>query len=301
MSINLGTISASAVKQFDTEVKQAYQAKACVLAGSYRPRMGFVGDQYNFRRMEAGIARLRTMRQANVTPMDVGYSLVACSLADWDASEYTDIFNQTEVNFSERQELAECIAGAMVRRRDQIIFDAIIAGTYAGAQTIAQTIGGAAAANCNMNVLKLLALKNFMDIGNVPAEDRYLLMHASVARGLLTDPLYINRDYNNAGTGQLDNGTPKGYLGFKFIIIGDYVEGGIPLSTANRYAYAWHKSALGAVFADVQETEVNYIPEKKSWLASGNLRMGSVLVEPVTGCIRVDCLQTKNYDGTLTL
>lgn len=301
MSVNLGVASATQVKQFDTEVKQAFQAMTSVLDGSFRPRFGVIGDTYNFRRMTAGIAKKRNTPQSNVTPMDINYSLVPCTLADYDASEYTDIFKQQEVNFSERQELAQCIAAAMARRKDQVIFDTLIAGSYGGAQDVAQTVGGASAANCNLNVAKLLKAKSYFDKKNVPKQDRYILMHADCAQGLLTDPLFINRDYNNGMASQLEDGNPKYYMGFKFIIIGDYDEGGIALRTSNRYCYAWQKTGLGAAFADVQDTEVNYIPEKKSFLASGNLRMGAALIESVTGCARIDCLTTKNYDGSGTI
>ena len=304
MSVNLGSYGANntAVKQFDTEVKQAYQAQTSVLDGSYRARLGVVGDTYNFRKMTAIQAIKRNTIQTNVTPANADYSLVTCSLANYDCSDYTDIFAQTEVNFSERQELATAIGGAMARRRDQNLFDAIIAGGTAGyggsGQSVASTVGGTSGASVNLNVAKLLAAKKFLDTKNVPKADRYILMHANQAASLLTDPLFINRDYNGAGnfgSGQLMDGDPKFYLGFKFVIIGDYTEGGVPLRTANRYAYVWHKMAVGAAFANVQETEVNYIPEKKSWLASGNLRMGAAVIEDQTGLVRIDCVDAAGY------
>lgn len=301
MSINLGSATNTAVKQFDTEVKQAYQAMTSVLDGSYRPRLGVIGDTYNFRKMTAIQAIQRNTPQTNVTPANVNYSLVACSLSNWDVSEYTDIFSQTEVNFSERQELATALGAAMARRRDQNIFNAVITttSTYgAPGQSIAANTGGSTGAN--LNVAKLLAAKKFLDTKNVPKQDRFILMHANQAASLLTDPLFINRDYNGAGnygSGQLMDGDPKFYLGFRFVIIGDYDEGGIPLRTNNRYAYVWHKQALGAAFATVQETEVNYIPEKKSWLASNNLRMGAVAIEDATGMARIDCVDAAAYNA----
>lgn len=301
MSINLGSASSTAVKQFDTEVKQAYQAATSVMDGSYRARLGVVGDTYNFRKMTSVVAIQRNTPQTNVTPANANYSLVACSLANWDCSDYTDIFSQTEVNFSERQELAMALGSAMARRRDQNLFNSIIttASAYAATgQSIAKTVGGTSGAN--MNVAKLLAAKKFLDTKNVPKADRYILMHANQAASLLTDPLFINRDYNgsgNYGSGQLMDGDPKYYLGFKFVIIGDYDEGGVPLRTNDRYSYVWHKNALGAAFANVQETEVNYIPEKKSWLASNNLRMGAVAIEDTTGMVRIDNVDAAAYNA----
>lgn len=304
MSINLGAASGTAVKQFDTEVKQAYQAMTSVLDGSYRPRLGVVGDTYNFRKMGSVQAIQRNTPQTNVTPANAGHSLVPCPLSNWDVSDYTDIFSQTEVNFSERQELATALGSAMARRRDQNIFNAIITTPSAwanSAQTIAATVGSTGGATgCNLNVAKLLAAKKFLDTKNVPKQDRFILMHANQAASLLTDPQFINRDFNGSGSygsGQLMDGDPKFYVGFRFVIIGDYDEGGVPLRTNNRYAYVWHKQALGAAFATVQETEVNYIPEKKSWLASNNLRMGAVAIEDTTGMVRIDCVDAAAFNA----
>jgi hypothetical protein len=294
MSVNL--VSAVAVKQFDTEVKQAFQQMTSVLAGAYRERLGVVGTQYNFRKMGSGQARKRTVPQSNVTPMDISHSLVPVTLEDWDASEYTDIFKQAEMNFSERQELSSCIAAAMARRKDQNILDAIItttSGYAASGQSIAKTTGGTGGAN--MNVEKLRKAKAYLDKKNVPKTDRFCLMHANQAEGLLQDPQFISGDYNNQKV--LADGSLNSYLGFQFIVIGDLDEGGIPLRTADRYSYCWHKTALGAAFGSVMETEVNYIPEKKSYLCSSNLKMGAVAIEDVTGMVRIDNVDAAAYNA----
>ena len=45
-----------------------------------------------------------------VTPMDVTHEVQTATMQNWNAPEYTDIFDQAEVNFDEKQELATTIA-----------------------------------------------------------------------------------------------------------------------------------------------------------------------------------------------
>jgi hypothetical protein len=111
-------LSSVAVTQFDTEVKHAYQVTQATLRGTTTERKGIVGNEYKFRKMGKGIAHKRTAPSADAIPMNVGHGFIVCSLEDWDAPEYTDIFNAQDVNFDEIKELATTIAGALARRDD---------------------------------------------------------------------------------------------------------------------------------------------------------------------------------------
>ncbi|NNJ74541.1 MAG: hypothetical protein HKP56_05220, partial [Anderseniella sp.] len=124
-------LSSSAIQQFDDEVKHAYQSGGQGLSETVRVRNNVTGDTYNFRKMGAGAATERGPSQSDVTPMDVSHTLVPCTLTNWIAAEYTDIFDAAEVNIDERSELASTIANAMKRRKDQMILDALAAATPA--------------------------------------------------------------------------------------------------------------------------------------------------------------------------
>ena len=67
--------------------------------------------------------------QTDVIPMNIGHEIVNAKLSDWNAPEYTDIFDQAKTNINERKELAETIAGAITRREDQQLIDALDAAT----------------------------------------------------------------------------------------------------------------------------------------------------------------------------
>ncbi len=119
-------------------VKQAYQGKA-MLVGAVRQRRGVEGSTVRFPKVGRGVATAR-VTQTDVTPMNVGFSNVTCTLSDWNAAEYSDIFSQQKVNFDERSELAQVVGAAIGRRQDQLILDALNGASGTG--TVANSIGG---------------------------------------------------------------------------------------------------------------------------------------------------------------
>ncbi len=98
------TLSAAAQQAFDDTVLQEFQGTG-FLRNTVTIRNNVVGDIYKFRHLGKGMANQKPS-QADVTPMDVQHNLINCTLENWNAPEYTDIFDQAEVNFDEQQELA---------------------------------------------------------------------------------------------------------------------------------------------------------------------------------------------------
>ena len=124
MSANLSSVASI---EFDSMVKHAYAQKG-LLKPAVTIRNNVVGDSYKFRNMGKGLANQKAT-SADVVPMGVTYDFAVATLANWNAPEYTDIFDQAEVNFDEKQELADTIAGALGRRSDQLVIDAMDAVT----------------------------------------------------------------------------------------------------------------------------------------------------------------------------
>ena len=280
MSTNL---SPAFVQLFEAEVHQAYQSSA-VLRGAARTRTGVVGDTVKFPKVGKGTASVRTPA-TDVVPINASFSQVSCSLSNFIASEYSDVFDQAKVNFDERQELAQVVGNAIGRREDQIIIDALNAAS--AGTTVAKTVvtTGSAAAS-NLNVGKLLAAKKGLDAKNVPPTDRHIVIHANNLAGLLGDERAISSDFQTISA--LVNGSVNSMLGFTFHIVGDRDEGGLPLATADRSCFAFHRSAIGCAVGIAPKTEINYIPEKTSFLITAMLSMGAVAID-VDGIVDVIC------------
>jgi len=88
MSVSL---SNAFVTLFDAEVKQAYQGKA-MLVPAVRQRRGVEGSTVKFPKVGRGVATVR-VPQTDVTPLNVAFSTVTCTLADFNAAEYSGWFN----------------------------------------------------------------------------------------------------------------------------------------------------------------------------------------------------------------
>jgi len=265
MSVNL---SAVAVEEFDSEVKHAYQGQK-TLRECVTVRNNVTGDKYDFRLMGKGVATTRTGSSADVVPMNITHSLITATLVGYEAPEYTDVFEQAEVNFDEVQELASTIAGAMGRRDDQSIIDAMEAATVTA-------VGDGTA---EFKLATITAASQALNKVEAPMEGRYMVIEEKGLNDLLNDATITSADYNSVRL--LQSGEINSFMGFQFKIIGSgRAEGGLPLNTTVQSGFAFHKRAIGhAVSIDIS-TKVDYVPQKASYLSLGKWQAGSVVIDP---------------------
>ncbi len=273
-------ISNAFVQMFDAEVKQAY-AGARALAGLTRERTNVEGNQVKFPKIGKGTATVR-VPQTDVTPLNVSYSQVTASMSDYIAAEYSDIFSQQKVNFDERRELVEVVSGAIGRRMDQLVLDALNASSTS--LTVATTIGGA---GTNMNIEKLIETKKLMDTNNVPSEGRTMIIHANNLAGMLGETEITSADF--ATVKALVSGEVDTFMGFKFVTLGDRDEGGLPLPST-RTCFAFHRDAVGMGIGMNQRSEINYVAEKTSFLVSSMFSAGAIAIDD-EGIVKISCTE----------
>jgi hypothetical protein len=279
-------LSAVAVTEFDSMVKQAYQGMG-MLRPTVTQRNNVVADTYKFRRMGKGLANQKSTSDL-VTPMNVEHELITCTLANWNAPEYTDMFDAAEVNFDEKQELAETVAGALGRRDDQIIIDALDASTPL-TSTVLTSVGGAAS---NLNMAKIIAAKVELKKQGVNTRQGgqfHAVIEAGGLSGLLKDELITSSDYQAIKA--LVNGEVNTLAGFNFHIIEDRVEGGLTEAANVVDSYFYHTQAVGLATGIAPKTEINWIPERTSWLTNGMLKSGAV-VRDSGGLVKVQYTKT---------
>ena len=276
-------LSNAFVTLFDAEVKQAYQAKAQLIA-AVRQRRGVEGSTAKFPKVGKGVATLR-IPQTDVTPLNVDFSQVTVTMEDWNAAEYSDIFMQQKVNFDERQELVQVVANAIGRRQDQLIIDALNAsGT---SLTVDNDIGGA---DSNLNVAKLREAKKLLDKNNVPPQDRHVVLHANNLASLLSETAVTSSDFNTVKA--LVSGEINTYLGFTFHVLGDRTEGGLTVDgSLDRTVLAFHKDAIGYAEGMGPKTEINYVPEKTSFLVNAMFSAGAVAID-AEGIVTLTCRES---------
>jgi len=243
-------------------------------------RNNVVGDKYDFRLMGKGTATQRTGSSADVVPMGIAHDLKVATLVDYEAPEYTDIYDSKTVNFDEVVELAQTIAGAMGRRDDQSIIDALNTSTTTA-------VGDGTKA---LDLAAITAAAQALNSVEAPMEDRYFLVEEKGLNDLLNDTGITSADYNSVRllmSGEIDT-----FMGFKWKIVGSArAEGGLPYVTTVRTGFAFHKSAIGHAVGIDMKTRVDWVAHKASWLSLGMWKAGSVAID-IEGIIPVEYLKT---------
>jgi len=267
-------LSDAAITEFDSEVKHAYQG-AQTLRQTVTLRTGVKGEAYKFTRMGKGIANQKAS-QADVTPMDITHSRQTATMENWNAPEYTDIFDQAEVNFDEKAELAKTIAMALGRRDDQLIIDA--AANSGTTKTIA-------AGGVGLTLEKVIQSSKLLNDDAVSMMDRTFVHSPAGLEDLLNIEELTSADYNSVRllmSGEIDT-----YMGYKWKMIENRDEGGLPLTGSDRTCLAYHKAAVGIAVNLDAKTEINYIAQKTSWLCNGVYKAGAV-ARDAEGIVTVD-------------
>jgi|TARA_R110000787_G_scaffold284634_1_gene398594 hypothetical protein len=259
------TLSSVAVTEFDSMVKHAYQGMG-LLKGAVTVRNNVVGDTYKFRRQGKGLANQKSTSDL-VTPMNVTHEFKTATLANWNAPEYTDIFDQADVNFDEKQELAMTIAGALGRRSDQLVIDAMDASTP---DTTTVPSGGV-----NLTMAKVIDAQVELRNQGVPNTDLFAVIEAGGLGGLLNSETATSTDYQNIKA--LVSGEINTLVGFRFIIIEQRVEGGLTEAANIVDSWFFQRPAVGLALGIDMRTEINWVPERTSWLSNGMLKGGATV------------------------
>ena len=255
------TIDQAFIKQFETEVHMAYQRMGSKLRNTIRST-NVSGSTARFQKIGTGSASTKS-RNGNVTPMELVHTNVEVSMSDFYAAEYIDKLDELKTNINERQAVAQSAAAALGRKTDELIITAMDAGANS---TQIHDTGSA------LEKADLLSLFETMGTADVPEDgQRYLAMSPAGYADLFAINEFASSDFVGPQNLPFAGGmTMKEFLGFK-IFSTSAVAGG--------KNFAYHTTAVGiGVNSDVQ-TEVNYVAEKVSHLATSMMSMGAVAID----------------------
>jgi hypothetical protein len=252
-------LSAIAQIEFDAQIKAAYQS-----AGQLRPHV----------RVRTGIV------QTDVQPMNTQYAEAIATLTDWAAGEYTDKLDQVLTNIDERQVLATNIGSAIGRRLDQMIIDALDAAN--GSANIPLNASG-------LTDAKMRRAMSLMDARAVPMGQRKMVISARGKEDLVAEQRFTSRDFVTEYV--IKEGKLPRLYGFDIEVLDDRDEGGLPLVTTTRTCFAFDQLAVALAIAKEDALEVNYIPEKTSWLTNQVIKAGAVAVDAL-GIIEIATQET---------
>ena len=256
------TIDTAFIKQFESEVHIAYQRMGSKLRGTVRTAGNVAGSVVRFQKIGTGSASTKS-RNGNITPMELTHTTVEATMTDHYAAEFIDKLDELKTNIDERQAVATSAAAALGRKTDEILYTAMDAG--ANSTQIHDTSSALEKAD-------LLSLFETFGTANIPEDgNRYLAMHPKGYADLFLINEFASSDFVGEQNLPFAGGmTMKEFLGFKIFSTSAITAG---------KNMAYHTSAVGlGVNADVS-TEVNYVPEKASHLATSMMSMGAVVID----------------------
>jgi len=280
MSTSLGgvfsTNTNAAIVSYDTEVKQAYQG-AAYIRNRIRVKTGVTGQTYDFRTLGAGIATQHTSSEL-ITPADYAHVKKPATLTNWRIGDYTDLFDQAETNIDERAELAQANGKSVGRAEDQLIIDALDAATSI-AGTVDEDLGGT---NSLINATKLRRAKRYLMAQQARGGEHTILVNAYALEGALSETEITSADYQTFRALVDANLDEKVAFGFKWMVIEDRDEGGLPTGSASiRLCFAFDRSAVGLAVGIEPRTYVDWVGERLSYLSQAVVKAGSTVIEPL--------------------
>ena len=274
------SISLTAVQQtdFDELVKAEYRSTGFLLRDAVRTKSDIIGSSVEFRKVDQVIS-VPTAYLAAVSIQDPDYTKVSCLIQKYTTPTAVDTVQELTVNFDAKMENAMLVGQGMGRRSDQIIIDAITADP---GDTIVN--GGA-----NMNYVKFTQIYEYFEDHAVPKGERWLALSASNVRSLMSDQEFVSTFYTENRI--LDRGYFLEYLGINVVTIPQMTEGGL-LKVGNiRTALAWHKMSTGMAIGHDFRTEINYMPDRTSYLVNGIFSAGAKVIDN-RGVIAIECDET---------
>lgn len=255
------TIDTAFIKQFQSEVHMSYQRMGSKLRNTVRST-NVSGNTARFQVIGKGSANSKS-RNGNVTPMELAHSTVEVTMQDWYAPEYIDKLDELKININERQAIAKSAAAALGRKTDALLIAAMDAG--ANSTQIHDTSSAIEKAD-------LLSLFETVGNADMPEDgERYLAMSPSGFADLYGITEFASSDFVGPQNLPFAGGmTMKDFLGFK-IFSTSAVAGG--------KNFAYHTQAVGLGINSDVSTEVNYVAEKVSHLATSMMSMGAVVID----------------------
>lgn len=255
------TIDTAFIKQFETEVHMAYQRMGSKLRNTVRTA-NVTGSTVRFQKIGTAEATTKS-RNGNVTPMELAHTNVEATMADFYAAEYIDKLDELKININERQAVAQSAAAALGRKTDSLLITAMDAG--ANSTQIHDT--GSAVGKAD-----LLSVFETFGTANIPEDgQRYIAMHPKGFADLFLITEFASSDFVGDQNLPYAGGmTMKEFLGFKIFSTSAVAAG---------KSMCYHTTAVGlGINSDVQ-TEVNYVAEKVSHLATSMMSMGAVVID----------------------
>ena len=270
------SIDQAFVKQYQAEVKEAYQRQGSKLRPMVRSKSDVRGASTVFQRVGRGTASAKT-RNGVVPVMNLDHVPVECFLQDHYAGDWIDKFDELKIQHDERAVVANAGAYALGRKTDELIIAALDAAT---AEAVGTTSGTTDADG--LTRAKVLLAFEMLGQADVPDDgERYAVVGWRQWSELMTLQEFANANYVGADELPWKGTQAKKWLGATII-----PHSGLTLNGTLRYCYFFHKTAIAHAAAAEVTTDITWHGDRAAWFVNTMMSQGAVLVDPV-GVVRM--------------
>jgi hypothetical protein len=264
------SISQSFIKHFEAEVHTAYQQMGSKLKSTVRSQNNVKGATAVFQKVGKGVAATK-VRHGEVPVMNLEHAPVDCTLADYYAGDWVDSLDELKINHDERRVVAAAGAYALGRKTDELIITALKTGT---------TAVGTYAAVLNKGLLMdAFAVLNEAD---VPDDgQRFGVVGPKQWNVLLNLPEFSDAAYVGEEYPLLKGTETRKWLGIVWIM-----HNGLPLDTANRDCFIFHKTAVGHAAGQDVTTDITWHGDRAAYFINNMMSQGAALIDQ-TGVVKI--------------
>jgi len=274
------SIDQAFIKQFQSEVHEAYQRQGSKLRNSVRTINNINGSTAVFQKVGKGTASTKSAH-GMVPVMNLAHTTVEATLQDYYAGDWVDKLSELKVNINERQVIANAGAYALGRKTDDLIITAL--ATVSGGQEIADS-------NVGLTLTKVM--EAFEKLGNADVPDdgeRYAIVGWKQWSQLLQIDEFSSSDY--VGPTELPFGNvtqAKRWLGTLWM-----PHSGLPVASDIRSCFWYHKTAVGhAAGSDVQ-TDISWHGDRAAHFVNNMMSQGAALIDSA-GVVEIKCDETPD-------
>mgnify|MGYP006189550611 CR=1 FL=1 len=273
------TIDQAFIKQFQSEVHEAYQRQGSKLRSTVRTINNVNGSTAVFQKVGSGTAATKSTHGI-VPVMNLAHSNIEVALQDFYAGDWIDRLDELKVNIDERQVIANAGAYALGRKTDELIITALSA---AGASR------EIASGNIGLTLSKVLDAFEMLGESDVPDDgERYAVVGWKQWSDLLQIDEFASSDYVGPGELPFANITQaKRWLGTLWM-----PHSGLPVDGSDiRSCFWYHKTAIGHASGSDVQTDVTWHGDRAAHFVNNMMSQGAGLIDEA-GIVEILCDET---------
>jgi len=269
------TVDDSFIKQYESEVHEAYQQRGAKMRGACRIKQ-VAAEDTTFQKVGKGTAGKKT-RHGKVPVMNAAHTTVTATLEDWFAGDWSDKLDELKQNIDERTVVSNAGAFALGRKVDGLINAAARLSLPSG-QKVAEGGAGLTKAKA-LSAIEILNKTDVMDDGQ-----RFCFVGPHQWNELTNITEFASADYVGESFPFLKGmQEPRRWLNVIWIYSTQ-----LTLGSGTRYVMMWHRSAMGLGEGMDITSDITWHGDYAAHFINNMLSAGSVRIDD-EGVVEIAC------------